>query len=162
MPRILGQRSRFLQQWRPLTDYERWLQEHKENYQVGEEAEYHPSIPGVHGEASVFHRVIDDSPRQRADDTHPSHSDVTLPQSHKPHGELLNQLGAGTPSKLRDALTDGFREHCPYQLALFFVVVIVFLHIVKGLQKQPLGANAPPAPRAKQYVNLQIDEKLLV
>ncbi|GMG15169.1 hypothetical protein OAory_01019300 [Aspergillus oryzae] len=162
MPRILGQRSRFLQQWRPLTDYERWLQEHNENYQVGEDAEYHPSIPGVHGEASVFHRVIDDSPRQRAGDAHPSHSDVTLPQSHKPHGEFLNQLGAGTPSKLRDALTDGFRGHCPYQLALFFVVVIVFLHIVKGLQKQRLDANAPPAPRPKQYVNLQIDEKLLV
>ncbi|KAE8420016.1 hypothetical protein BDV36DRAFT_250361 [Aspergillus pseudocaelatus] len=162
MARILGKRSQFLQQWRPQTDYERWLQEQNKNYQPGEDAEYHPSTPGVNGKVSVFHRVIDDSPRQRADDAHPTHSDVTLLQSHKAHGEFLHHLGAVPPSKLRDTWANGFGGHCPYQLALFFVVVIAFLQIFKGLQKQRRRATAPSTPRPIQYLNLHSDEKFPV
>ncbi|KAB8264985.1 hypothetical protein BDV32DRAFT_116913 [Aspergillus pseudonomiae] len=156
----LGKRSRSLQ--RPQTDYERWLEEHNENYQPGQDAQYHPPIPGNNGQVPVYHREIDDSPRQRANNAHPTHSDITHLQSYKPHGEFLRQVGAGPPSALGGALADSFRGHCPYQLALFFVVVIALLQIARSLEKRRRRAIAPSTPGSIKSVNLHTDEKVPV
>ncbi|KAF5854841.1 hypothetical protein ETB97_011109 [Aspergillus alliaceus] len=151
MARVLGKGSRSLQQWRPQTDYERWLEEHNENYQPGQDAQYHPSIPGYNGQVPVYHREIDDIPRQRADSAHSTQSDITHLQSYKPHGEFLRQVGAGPPSALGDALADSALGHCPYQLDLFFVVVIALLQIAKNLEKRRRRAAAPSMPRQTVY-----------
>ncbi|GAB1195609.1 hypothetical protein APSETT444_004871 [Aspergillus pseudonomiae] len=98
----LGKRSRSLQ--RPQTDYERWLEEHNENYQPGQDAQYHPPIPGNNGQVPVYHREIDDSPRQRADNAHPTHSDITHLQSYKPHGEFLRQIARSLEKRRRRAI----------------------------------------------------------
>ncbi|KAB8232361.1 uncharacterized protein BDW43DRAFT_312047 [Aspergillus alliaceus] len=125
MARVVGKGSRSLQQWRPQTDYERWLEEHNENYQPG--------------------------PRQRADSVHSTQSDITHLQSYKPHGEFLRQVSAGPPSALGDALADSARGHCPYQLDLFFVVVIALLQIAKYLEKRRRRAAAPSIPGQTVY-----------
>ncbi|OGM41665.1 hypothetical protein ABOM_009955 [Aspergillus bombycis] len=162
MARVLGKRSRSVQQWRPQTDYERWLEEHNENYQPGQDPEYHPSNPGLNGQVPLYHHEIDDSPRQMADSAHPTHSDITHLQSYKVHGEFLRRPGAGPPSPLGDALADSFRGHCLYQLALFFAVVIALRQIAKSLEKRRRRATAPSTPEPTQFTNRHSDEKLPV
>ncbi|KNG87787.1 hypothetical protein ANOM_004630 [Aspergillus nomiae NRRL 13137] len=151
----LGKRSRSLQQWRPQTDYERWLEEHNENYQPGQDAQYHPPILGNNGQVPVYHREIDDSPGQRADGAHPTLSDITHLQSYKPHGEFLRQVGARPPSTLGGAWAHSLRGHCPYQLALLFVVVIALLQTAKSFERRRSRAIAS----STQSIKLYSDEK---
>ncbi|RAQ52857.1 hypothetical protein AFGD_004903 [Aspergillus flavus] len=151
--------SHSLQDSRPKTDYERWLEENDEHYQIAEDPDYHPPIPGIHGQNPIFHHVPDNSPPETVHSTKP---DATHLQTHGFHGEFLHGLNARRPSLLNGAVTDVIREPCVWQLASVFVVIVAILHAGKSLRKRRNSVRAASSPASTQPIAPALDEKELV
>ncbi|KAA8650981.1 uncharacterized protein ATNIH1004_003672 [Aspergillus tanneri] len=125
MDGVLGERSRFLQKWRPKNDFERWLEEKSQSDQPIQNTEHQPPITGIDKQNPVFHRVIDNTPRKNLHDAHSTRPDATYLQVDRSHGEILRSMKGATTEVL----------HFPYQLALL-LVVIASIQIVKCLRKK--------------------------
>ncbi|PIG85615.1 hypothetical protein AARAC_003007 [Aspergillus arachidicola] len=159
MAPVRAEKSESLQDSRPKTDYERWLEGKDEHYQIAENSEYHPPIPGIHGQIRIFHHVLDSSPSETV---HSMKPDATHLQAHKFHGEFLHRLNAHSPSPLKGAMADILHEPCVWQLVLLLVVIVAFLHAGRSLQKGRSSRRAASSPASTEPIVPALDEKELV
>ncbi|KAB8224273.1 hypothetical protein BDV33DRAFT_4581 [Aspergillus novoparasiticus] len=159
MTPVRTETSHPLQDSRPKTDYERWLEEKDEHYQIAEDSEYHPPIPGIHGQIRIFHHVLDNSPPETVHSTKP---DATHLQTHRFHGEFLHRGNAHSPSPLKSAMTDILHEPCVWQLVLLFVVIVAFLHAGLSLQKGRTSGRTSSSSASTEPIAPALDEKDLV
>ncbi|KAF7590210.1 hypothetical protein BBP40_003141 [Aspergillus hancockii] len=157
MASVLSKTLQFRQQSRFKTDYKQWLEEQDKSHSLAENPQYHPPIPAVEGQKLVFHRVLDDSPREKVHDIHSAPRPVV-----RAHGEFLARASTRPHASLSSAITEALEEHCPHQLTLLLVLFIAFLCGVKTFTKRRRRAIALPISESEEGVSPAVDEKHLV
>ncbi|KAE8165167.1 hypothetical protein BDV40DRAFT_258842 [Aspergillus tamarii] len=161
MPPVRTEKSESVEDSRPKTDYERWLEETDKNYQIAESSEYHPPIPGIDGQVPLFHHPLDldSSPREIGHLTTP---DATELRAHHYHGEFLHRLTVRPPYPVKCVITEGLLEPRVWQLAPLFVVMAAFLLALQSLRKRYCSRRASSVPSSTENLVLYIESKELV